>query len=414
MIQKSNVIGTKQHLTFRGNAVQGRHGWLRLTPAYSLSVVESILLRSNADSNDYVLDPFCGTGTTPLTASMNGIPAHAVDINPFLTWFANTKFSIFTSREAQQLTKKGISIASSIENASVKETFWVPDLFQIDKWWDENTLKILSYLYYTIQDVSSSPIKDLLKIAFCRTMIKFAHVSFGHQSMSFKNRGTSLFDSLNDNQERIAAEFLASVQTIAEGMLVQNPLVEAKVFLGDSRTLTKSLPLKKYSLVITSPPYPNRMSYIRELRPYMYWTGFLADGRAAGELDWQAIGGTWGCATSMLNTWSPPEKIMPNLPDFYRTIEEIAEIQPILSRYIHKYFCDMKMHIRELKKVLRKGAKCYYIVGNSKSYDTLVAVEQYFAHLFEEEGFVDVEIDVLRKRSSKKELFEYVVSAKRR
>ncbi|WP_322490103.1 hypothetical protein [Chloroflexus sp.] len=39
------------------------------------------------------------------------------------------------------------------------------------------------------------------------------------------------------------------------------------------------------SLVITSPPYPNRMSYIRELRPYMYWLGYLNNGRDAGELD---------------------------------------------------------------------------------------------------------------------------------
>src|SRR5205823_779155 len=64
------------------------------------------------------------------------------------------------------------------------------------------------------------------------------------------------------------------------------------------------LPKRGYPPVTTSPPYPNRMSYIRELRPYMYWLGYLSDGRAAGELDWKAIGGTWGCATSMLNTWA--------------------------------------------------------------------------------------------------------------
>ena len=33
----------KAHLTFRGNAKRGRHGWLRLTPAYSLHVVNEIL-----------------------------------------------------------------------------------------------------------------------------------------------------------------------------------------------------------------------------------------------------------------------------------------------------------------------------------------------------------------------------------
>ena len=49
------------------------------------------------------------------------------------------------------------------------------------------------------------------------------------------------------------------------------------------------------------------MSYIRELRPYMYWLSYLRDGREAGELDWKAIGGTWGIATSRVGKWSPSE-----------------------------------------------------------------------------------------------------------
>jgi len=113
----------------------------------------------------------------------------------------------------------------------------------------------------------------------------------------------------------------------------------------------------------------------------------------------------------MLNSWHPTEVTMASIPPFHAMLHEIETKQPILSRYIHKYFSDMKTHIGELTKVLRRGGKCFYIVGNSKFYDTLVSVEEYFACLFKEEGFSNVTIDILRKRSSKKELFEYVVSA---
>jgi hypothetical protein len=51
------------------------------------------------------------------------------------------------------------------------------------------------------------------------------------------------------------------------------------------------------------------MSYIRELRPYMYWLGYLQNAREAGELDWKAIGGTWGCATSRVGKWNPEYEI---------------------------------------------------------------------------------------------------------
>jgi len=405
------MVKTEQHLTYRGNVLQGRHGWLRLTPAYSLSVVNSIIEHTGANPTDFVLDPFCGTGTTPLTCAMTGIPSHAVDINPFLIWFAGTKLSVFSEKEINACVKQGRSIAFELEKMKLDEYAWVPDIFQIDKWWAKTTLLVLANLFQCILSKKDSSIKNLLKIAFCRTMIHCAHVSFGHQSMSFKKKNNDLFNSLGDEQEVIASHFSESVKMIAEKTVEQNPVVEVKAFLGDSRSLSQALPRNDYSLVITSPPYPNRMSYIRELRPYMYWTGFLSDGRAAGELDWQAIGGTWGCATSMLNSWKPAEIIIPHFSQFHEMLHEIEKKQPTLSRYIHKYFSDMKIHIGELKKVLKRGGKCFYIVGNSKFYDTLVSVEEYFACLFKEEGFSNVTIEILRKRSSKKELFEYVVTA---
>ena len=47
-------------------------------------------------------------------------------------------------------------------------------------------------------------------------------------------------------------------------------------------------------LVVTSPPYANRMSYVRELRPYLYWLRFLRTPDGAGDLDWSAVGGPGG------------------------------------------------------------------------------------------------------------------------
>lgn len=84
-------------LTFRANLTLGRHGWLRLTPAYSRHLVEALV--APLDREARVLDPFCGTGTTALTCAEHGVRADTVDINPFLVWLANTKFAAYTPRE---------------------------------------------------------------------------------------------------------------------------------------------------------------------------------------------------------------------------------------------------------------------------------------------------------------------------
>jgi hypothetical protein len=53
------------------------------------------------------------------------------------------------------------------------------------------------------------------------------------------------------------------------------------------------------------------------------------------------------------------------------------------------------------------------VVGNSKFYDTLVPVQDIYAHLLASVGFTESHVEVLRKRNSKKELAEYVVCAKK-
>ena len=90
-------------------------------------------------------------------------------------------------------------------------------------------------------------------------------------------------------------------------------------------------------------------------------------------------------------------------------IREIGQSSP-LANYVHKYFVDMAAHLNSLSRVLVPGAKVFYVVGNSKFYDTLVPVEKIYASLLARCGFRNVESETLRKRNSKKELYEFVVS----
>lgn len=418
--QEDHSRRRRDRLTFRGNVKQGRHGWLRLTPAYSLHVVREIL--EERSPNEFVLDPFSGTGTTPLAAAVLGLRAHAVDVNPFLVWLGNVKTSRLDASMPAELLRAARAIVSRLRRQTPRGTPWIPPLHQIEKWWDAPVLESLSRVFESIgvleRDLSTF-VPDLLRIAFCRTMIETANVSFGHQSMSFKKQATTdhrvLFDVAEFREEGsdVYHGFLAAAQAIADSLQDDQPLAAAEVFLGDSRCLDKALTGRGYTKVVTSPPYPNRMSYIRELRPYMYWLGYLSNGRQAGDLDWQAIGGTWGCATSNLAKWSPPDDAAIPYPRFDRIVAAIRSSHDLLGRYVHKYFADIKTHLASLNRVMAPGGKCYYVVGNSKFYDTILPVEEIYAALLDDLGFGRVQIERLRKRTSKKELYEFVVRAEK-
>lgn len=385
-------------ITFRGNLRSTRHGWLRLTPAYSVELVrELVTARSRPDLP--VLDPFCGTGTTLTACAEQGIACHTVDINPFLRWLAEAKSRPYTAADLSRAR----ALVTEMARAAAKGTTceWVPPLHNIEKWWDERTLAALSRAFAELSGKRGKA-RDLAVLAFCRTLVDAGNVSFRHQSMSFRTR-----DGAADVGELLTAAFEALSVGATQPLLGS----QGRVLLGDSRGLGEILSNNSCGSVVTSPPYVNRMSYIRELRPYMYWLGFLADGRQAGELDWQAIGGTWGVATSKLSRWQPEQQL--ELSRLQPLVRKIEKQSAVLARYVERYFCDMDRHVASVGQVLARGGRAHYVVGNSKFFDVVVPAEKLFADLFSAHGFVHVKTRVLRRRTSKKELFEYLVSAER-
>lgn len=405
------MYGTEERLrqradyTHKFNAETGRFGWLRLTPAYSVKVVEEIVEGYSAGLN--VLDPFCGTGTTALSAVNHGHDAATTDINPFLVWLARAKtahYSPIEIAEAKEAGEAAVEMARAEEVNPVSE----PPIYKIERWWSERARGFLRHLRAAIAEAAEGPVANLLNVAFCRTLIKLSNAAFNHQSMSFRNPAHWKLD-LDLESGAVFLDDLAFVLAGAE----RNPLGEAAVILGDARNLPACLG-NRFDVVVTSPPYANRMSYIRELRPYMYWLGYLEKGRDAADLDWLAIGGTWGAATSRLVGWTPSGKRW--LPDdLSPVLSEIADGNnangALLSNYVARYCEDMSAHFDGLRRILNPGARVHYIVGNSTFYGVLVSTERIYEAMFREYGFANVGVRPIRKRNSKKELIEFDVSA---
>lgn len=399
-------VTQRSDYTFRYNSKLGRHGWLRLTPAYSVKLVSEIIAR--VPDGSVVLDPFSGTATTSLAAAQHGLSAHSTDINPFLVWFGNAKCRNYSPPEFCRLSR-GVSQVLREFGDAVAEEHWSPDIHNIDRWWCGHTLRVLSALRESLVRQFGEPVSDdvssLAWISFCRLAIETSSAAFNHVSMSFQENVTTF------ETRQIETLFRTIVDAILDDAGKRLP-GSASVHLADARREI-SIDDTQYSHVVTSPPYPNRISYIRELRPYMYWTRFLDTAREAGELDWKAIGGTWGVATSRLQDWRSNEL---DLPD---SLQEVVggiltkdeKNAGLMAQYVLKYFHDMHQHLASLRGSLRRDAALHYIVGNSSFYGVQVPAEKILEESMRSLGYTNVGSAIVRKRNSKKELFEYRVSA---
>ena len=188
------------------------------------------------------------------------------------------------------------------------------------------------------------------------------------------------------------------------------PRADVNVIQGNSKELSHLLPeaSKRVTAVITSPPYPNRFSYARETRPHLFFFNFIDNAAAVGQLETDAIGGTWGKATSILSAGVYPKN------DFVGKLlkshlDAIPSNGGLMASYVVKYFNDLYDHAEQINKVCAMKCRLAYVIGNSKFFDNPLPSDRLLAAVFEHFGFALDKIELMRKRQSKSGLHEAVV-----
>lgn len=397
-------------MTFRANMGVGRHGWLRLTPAYGVRLVRERL--AGLPEGSVVTDPFSGTGTTPLAAAELGHRGQSVDLNPFLIWLGRVKTARYSPATLLSTADATQDVLADARGRGEADDLWQPNLFKIEKWWSPGALHALKALRNAV-DALPGQRRDLLEIGLCRSLISCSNAAFNHQSMSFKEAPAAPTRFDLDDAERTYVTFAAEMADVIESARY-DLLGSAAIHEGDSRTGVAEL--APADLVLTSPPYVNRMSYIRELRPYMYWMRYLDQASDAGTLDWKAIGGTWGTATSKLSSWTP--EVATPIDEQLAAVcglisRDGSKNGPLLATYVRKYHHDMWLHFQAITPHVKHGGRVSYIIGNSTFYKHEVPAHEWYAAMLRALGYSEVTVATIRKRNSNKALFEYDVTGTR-
>ncbi len=402
-------------VTFKGGFDYPIHRWFRLTPSFSPELVMDILAHWDLPDGVSVLDPFCGVGTTPLVCQERGLPSYAVELNPLLHFVARVKTTPYSEPdELPEFARGVLSLAREHLDPMLPmdaETFLttyhraIPRIRNVTKWWSLPVLKKIVALRLALT-TSSLParVADLLNLAAVSILIEVSNARHHHPSLSFAKvprKDAPVFERFEE-QTAVIRDDLSHFP---------HPRPEANVLLGNSKDLAKVLPQGyRCSAVITSPPYPNRYSYARETRPQMFYLGLVNSGREVGQLEIEAIGGTWGKATSILKQdvhyrSATVARALRGIP------ERIGQHNPLMRNYVIKYFNDIEEHVVSLTPFLRPGARLAYVIGNSQFYGIPLPSDEILADIFEAHGLRVHSLERMRRRNSKTGLYEAIVFA---
>ncbi len=404
--------------TFLGGLSASVHRWFRLTPSFGPDLVSKALADMNTLPHSVVLDPFAGAGTTLIEARFEGHDAIGFEVNPLLYFVCRASLEWTVSPTTLRLQLAQIERTMERERHSAARLspeelgLTVPPIHNVYRWWRPDVLKDLMILLAAIRHCSQdSRHRDFFELALAGVLVPhLTNVTLGRLQLHFIDRSGQNIQVWPTFHQH-ALKMIRDLEEIEcdECALESRGLV----FHTDATApkLTGTIPL--VDRVVTSPPYPNRYSYVWNTRPHLYLLGMFESAKEASDLDVRTIGGTWGSATSVLLRG----EIEPAYPviakEIRPVVEQIRASDNLMANYVMKYFNKLTDQIVSQDPLLANQAQLAYVVGCSRIKEVYVETDVLLGKIFEglNLGYRVTRIERFRHRHSGKDLHESTVYA---
>jgi hypothetical protein len=409
----------RRETTFKGTLDEPIQRWFTITPTYAPALVADCAAHLGAGPGERYLDPFSGSGTTAVWCRLSGRPCTAVEWNPALHFVSLVKAG--WTAEPDALAAAGAAFAAAWAAATPEPADaaaylsahqeYVPGISHPQRWWAIPALAELTAARATLAAQPSAPaVRPGIELALLRILLAVSRARYSHASVTFAPPDDRPAPSARTLFERRLAEMVADLRAVAG-----RPQCLAAVVRGNSLALDAVLPGPgTYTRVICSPPYPNRYSYARETRPHLFFLDLIADAAAVGRLEHEAMGGTWGRATSALH--APHTPASPEVAGVMAPLlDQLRAAHPLMANYAVRYFNDFWRHVQSLDRAMAPHARLAYVIGNSKLGGVDVPVADWILALFTAAGWrpFGEGLHHMRRRNSRSGLVESVIFVER-
>jgi DNA modification methylase len=338
--------------------------------------------------NEYILDPFSGSGTVLLEALLSNKNAFGSDSNPLarlISEVKTTEYDIDLLKKLSSSLKKEICINSE---ESIKN---FPEVVNIDYWFLPSVKHQLAQILERIKSISSKKYKDFFLLCFSNCIkkvsladprisvpvkIKVAKESHSHSFVKETNTRLKGLETLN-----VIEKFFEIVNDNIDRFESKEQLckssVKAKIVSNDARKL--KIRNETVDLIISSPPYAGAQKYIRACSLNLGWTE-LSSIEKLRELDKENIGRENYSKEEYKNLKVTGIEEADNL------LKEIFEINPIRAHIAGNYLAEMKQAIKEAVRVLKKDKYLILIAANNRVCNKEFKTQEYLRQIAEMEG----------------------------
>lgn len=385
--------------TFRDSSKAPLHSWFPYLEGYSPRFVERVRHEYLRDAQR-LIEPFAGSGTTPIVLGQAGIECAFSEANPAMVFIAETKLAALRLDEPARkaLARSLMSLAGELPQcvaaattdeglrASYATTFGASIFF------DEPALDAVLRLRTVNDELTAKDrlLGDCFAVAVLSSLIPSSRLKRAGdlRYRTPKELAAGLPHPVEQTSSRLIAQ--------AEDLEQSEPLkAEARFACATAGALHEHLG-DGWDGVITSPPYLNGTNYIRNARLELWYLRHLGENADLRRLRDRVI--TSGINDVHAQTcWEP---VTAGIERVVRAIEANA-YDPRIAKMVGGYFHDMAAVFASLGECLRPGGRLCIDIGDSIYNRVHVPTDDLLVEVAESMGYETVERVHLRKRISK-------------
>lgn len=376
------------------------HDWYRFVLSFPPHLVRHYMEKFSLGSEDVILDPFCGTGTTLVEAKKNGIAAVGIEALPMshLACRTKTQWTVDTG-ELRRAVERVLTAACQPMGAGPLLTFTPEQAAIIVKnSICEQPLHDCLVLQGAIAAEPTGPVQDVLNLALAYVAVyEASNLKFGPEVGIRRNKRQDV--AVLDGWQAKVAQMTADLAEHSH-----HSAIKTRCYRGDARQQRQLAP-QAISAVITSPPYPNEKDYTRTTRLESVLLGFLKNKADLRALKQSLIRSNTRNVYKVddddrvLASQSSIIQLAQTIEDRRIALDKTSGFERLYHRVVGLYFGGMKQHLLALRPALKPGARLAYVVGDQASFfRILIRTGELLAEIAHEAGYTVVSIDLFRTR----------------
>ncbi len=362
-------------------------------PAMMIPQISARLIDTYGKTAKSLFDPYCGTGTSLVEASIRNMNAIGTDLNPLARLISKCKTTVVDLALLDECITEFNDYSFSLTFDKQQDTpKIIPTFKNIDYWFEASVKEKLGIINAFIQKISDIDSQNFFKVAFSETV---------RESSWTRNSEFKLYRMSEQQREKFNPNVFGKMQSKLirnrKGLENYINLIEThnnNIQVDSFNTVAPITKIEKESIdiVVTSPPYGDSrttVAYGQFSRLANQWLGV----EEASQVDKQLMGG------------QKQNDLIFQHPLLQEIIGKVADKDEKRAKEVASFYADYQKSINNVSQTIKYGGYTCYVVGNRTVKGIKLPTDEITQLFFEANGFKHQETiirNIPNKRMPKK------------